>query len=204
MGATTNTAPSDTPVASRRVFSIPNLLSFARLSTVPVFLWLWVSGRQEAAVILYGIGASTDFLDGYIARRTDSVTELGKLLDPFADRVFIVALAVALVASDTLWGWLAVVVVGRDVVVLAAYPLLQKHGLHKIPVNMVGKTATACLLFGLTSLAWSETTFVGAGIGDVMGLGFVVAGAVLYWAAGAMYAREALHRVRAGSGGSPG
>src|ERR671918_764728 len=88
-----------------RLLTIPNLLSFGRLATVPVFVWLFVSGREDAAVILYAVAAWTDFFDGFIARRTHSVTELGKLLDPLADRVFIVALALALVARGTLaWG----------------------------------------------------------------------------------------------------
>src|SRR5919106_1769508 len=88
-----------------RLLTIPNLLSFGRLATVPVFVWLFVSGRENAAVIVYAVAAWTDFFDGFIARRTHSVTELGKLLDPLADRVFIVALALALVARGTLaWG----------------------------------------------------------------------------------------------------
>ena len=147
-------------------------------------------------MILYAVGAWTDFLDGYIARRTNSVTELGKLLDPLADRVFIVALTVALVGSGALPWWLAAIVVGRDVVVAAIYPWLQRRGLQKIDVNFVGKTATACLLFGLTSLALSETDFWGAEIGDEVGLTFVIAGATLYWVAGGIYAREIAHRLR--------
>ena len=181
---------------ARRVFSIPNVISFARLTTVPLFLWLWFAEQTNTAVILFGVGASTDFLDGYIARRTNSVTELGKLLDPVADRVFIVALAGALVGSEILPWWLAAVFVGRDLILLAAYPFLQSRGLHKIPVNMVGKTATACLLFGLTALAWSETSFVAADFGEEVGFIFVTAGAILYWVAGGMYVREAIRRVR--------
>ena len=56
-------------VTSNRVLTVPNVLSAIRLATVPVFLYLFVTGREEAAVILYGAGAWTDFFDGYIARR---------------------------------------------------------------------------------------------------------------------------------------
>ena len=183
--------------ATTAILTLPNLISLIRLTSVPVFVWLFVSGRVDAAVILYGVGASTDWLDGYIARRTGAISELGKLLDPLADRIFIVALVVALVARDTLPLWLAVVIVARDVIVLSAFPLLDRRRLARIPVNFIGKSATAALLFGLTWLAVSETSL---GIDDVargIGMTFTILGAILYWVAGAMYGREALERVRA-------
>lgn len=187
------------PVASTAILTIPNIISFARLATVPFFLWLWFAGFREVAVVVYGVGATTDFLDGFIARRTDSVSELGKLLDPLADRVFIVALAIALVGGGTLPWWLAVGIIGRDVVILSLYPLVQKRGVPKIAVNFVGKSATAALLFGLTWLALSETDFGVADIGDEVGIAFVTLGAVLYWVAGAMYARIAIAGMKRGN-----
>ena len=72
---------------SSRIWTVPNIISFVRLATVPVFVVLFVTGRENAAVILYALGAWSDFLDGYIARRTNSVTDLGKLLDPLADKL---------------------------------------------------------------------------------------------------------------------
>jgi len=177
---------------STAVVSVPNLISFARLATVPVFLWLWFTGPKEIATIVYGLGAATDFLDGFVARRTGAVTELGKLLDPLADRVFILALATALVGDGTLPWPLALAVIGRDIAILSLYPLVQRRGVPKIAVNFVGKSATAALFFGLTWLALSQTDFQWADIGDEVGIGFVVVGAVLYWIAGLMYARLAL------------
>jgi cardiolipin synthase (CMP-forming) len=176
-------------VGSRRLWTIPNVLSLLRLCAVPVFVWLFVTGREEAAVMVYAVGASSDFLDGYIARRMGSVTEVGKLLDPLADRIFIAALAVALVVSDALPVWLAVAVVARDILVLVAWPALESRGLARIPVNFTGKCATASLLFGLTLLAWSETSWpLRAGADDV-GITFTIVGAALYWIAGALYVR---------------
>ncbi|MGH2807220.1 MAG: CDP-alcohol phosphatidyltransferase family protein [Actinomycetota bacterium] len=173
------------------------MLSFLRLSSVPVFLWLWFADHKDAAVVLYAVGASTDFFDGVIARKTNSVTELGKVLDPLADRVFIVALAVALVGSGALPWLLAVAIVVRDLIVLSLFPVLAKRGVPRLEVNFTGKTATACLLFGLTALALSETDYGWADIGADVGLIFVMAGAILYWVAGALYAREAVRRWKA-------
>ena len=188
MKVSTTTEPS----ASTAILTVPNAISFARLATVPFFLWLWFVGSKEVAVVVYGVGASTDFLDGYIARRTGAVSELGKLLDPLADRVFILARAIALVGDGTLPWPLALAVIGRDIAILSLYPLVQGRGVPKIAVNFVGKSATAALFFGLTWLALSQTDFDWAEVGDEVGIAFVVLGAVLYWIAGAMYARLAL------------
>ncbi len=181
-----------TSEVGRGWLTVPNVLSLIRLASVPVFIWLFTSDRTEAAVILYGAGAWTDFFDGWIARRFNQVSELGKLLDPLADRVFIVALAVALVVSDVLpWG-LAAAIIARDVLILAVFPILERRGFPRIAVNFTGKTATAALLFGLTLLAWSETTFPLQDVADILGMSFTIMGAVLYWVAAGLYARQAL------------
>ena len=185
-------ATSERPAGEDRILTIPNLLSLARLATVPVFVWLFVTDHEDAAVLLYAIAAWTDFFDGYIARHTGSVTELGRLLDPLADRIFIAALAIALVATGALDAWLAVVIVGRDVLILAAYPFVQKGLATKIRVNFTGKSATAALLLGLTLLAVGETSVSWASAVDEAGLAFVYLGTILYWISGAMYARVAL------------
>ena len=188
--------PTPAPPGSSRILTIPNVISFVRLATVPVFIWLFVSGYENAAVILYAAGAWSDFFDGYIARRTNSVTELGKLLDPLADRIFIAALVIALVVRRTLPWWVAVVILGRDLLVLSLFPYLERRKIQRISVNRVGKTATAALLAGLTLLAWSETTFAGADAVGVPGLVFTLSGAALYWGAAYLYAREAIAKLR--------
>jgi cardiolipin synthase len=186
---------------TNRILTIPNVMSFARLASVPVFVWLFVAGHTNVAWILYAVGAFTDFLDGYIARRTNQVSELGKILDPIADRVLIIALAVALLADDVLpWG-LALAIILRDALIVVVAPILERKGMERMSVSFVGKSATAALLIGLSFLAYSETTFPAADIGDDIGLWFVVLGAVLYWVAGFMYAREAGRRLRAMTAG---
>jgi cardiolipin synthase len=194
--------PTPAPPASSRILTIPNIISFVRLATVPVFIWLFVSGYENAAVILYAAGAWSDFFDGYIARRTNSVSELGKLLDPLADRIFIAALVIALVVRGTLPWWVAVVILGRDLLVLSLFPYLERRKIQRISVNRVGKTATAFLLAGLTMLAWSETTFPAAEPFGDAGLAFTLVGATLYWGAAYLYAREAIAKLKE-LGGEP-
>jgi cardiolipin synthase (CMP-forming) len=196
MKTSTESLPAE--VVTSRVLTIPNILSLARIATVPVFVWLFVTDHTNAAVTLYAIAAWTDFFDGFLARRLDSVSEIGKLLDPLADRVFIVALAVALVARDVLPLWLAITVIARDVVILSAFPFVDRSGIKRIPVNFTGKSATAALLAGLTLLAASETTvpLFGTDASATIGMILTVLGALLYWVAGVMYAGELVRRLK--------
>jgi cardiolipin synthase (CMP-forming) len=178
-----------------RLLTVPNVLSALRLALVPVFVWLFVSQREEAAVVLYGVGASTDWLDGYIARRTGQITELGRLLDPLADRIYIAALVVALTIRGVLPLWLAAGIVGRDALLLALFPLVDRKATARIRVNFIGKTATASLLAGLTCLALSETSF-GGQAWQTIGFSLALVGFVLYWISGIMYARAAKSSMR--------
>jgi cardiolipin synthase (CMP-forming) len=177
--------------------TVPNVLSGLRLATVPVFVGLFIAGHTNAAVIIYGCAAWTDFFDGLIARRLGQVSELGKFLDPLADRIYILALALMLVVKGTLVWWLALIVIARDVLVLSVYPMVGRRGLGKIPVNFAGKSATAFLLFGLTWLAVSATSVSWHRFAHQVGFALVVVGAVLYWVAAYMYAREVAVRLQA-------
>ena len=187
------------PLPSRRLLTVPNVLSFARLATVPLFLWLFTTGREDAAVLLYAAGAWTDFFDGYLARRLGQVSVVGKVLDPLADRVFIVALALALVARGLLPLGLTLAIVARDLLIVGAFPLLERRGVPRLEVSLTGKTATALLLFGLTWLACAATDLpLVSAAGEDVGSAFVWAGAVLYWVAAVQYARAAVGGLVAG------
>jgi cardiolipin synthase (CMP-forming) len=178
-------------VSDGRMVTVPNVLSGLRLASVPVFVWLFVTDKEEAAVIVYGVGAATDWVDGYVARRTGAVTELGKLLDPLADRAFILALALALLLRGALPAWLGAVIIVRDVAVLGLWPVVDRRSARRIRVNFVGKSATAALLVGLTSLALSETRWSLGRWAREIGLVATGIGGVLYWVSGMMYARAA-------------
>ena len=176
--------------------TIPNALSAARLAAVPIFVWLFGRHEERAAVLVFGGAALTDAFDGLLARRTGTESELGKLLDPLADRVFISAVVVALVARGTLARPLAAAIVGRDLLILLLWPLMERRGIERIRVNAVGKSATALLLTGLTWLALSETSLAVSASRRLAATVVIAGGAVLYWGAGLMYATEARRRLR--------
>ena len=184
-----STEPTPWDAVTSRWLTLPNVLTLARLASVPVFVGLFAGGRERAAVILYAAVACTDFFDGYLARRMGSVSELGKVLDPLVDRIFIGALAVALVVTGELPPWLAGLIVLRDALIIGAFVVVNHLRPVRIEVNLVGKTATAALLLGLSVVALGRAGMPGAAAMRGTGLALVVAGAILYWVSGWMYGR---------------
>jgi cardiolipin synthase len=185
-------------VVLHRVLTAPNAISFARLLLLPVFLWLYVTGRVLPAMIVLAVVGTSDFVDGFVARATGQVSALGKLLDPLADRIVIVAVLVAYSIKGTVPWWLSSVIVARDVIIVVAFAVFEKRGLPRLPVNRTGKRATAALFTGMGVISISVVLKV-SGVASLKsaasgtraaGLVLLGAGAVLYWAAGFLYARE--------------
>ncbi len=181
----TTQAPSD------RVLTVPNLLSALRLAGVPLFLY-WVLGTEQdgrAILLLMAAGAS-DYFDGKIARRYGLTSRLGTLLDPLADRLYILATLVALVARDGLpWGF-AVLLVGRDLVLAGFLPVLRRHGYGPLPVSLLGKAATFNLLYAFPMLlaALPERDDLLSTVFRPIGWAFTTWGTALYLVAGVAYA----------------
>ncbi len=129
-----------------RIWTVPNLLSLGRLALLGVFLWLLFGEHERiAATIVLMVTGTTDFLDGYVARRLHQVTTLGKVLDPTADRIVLGVGVIAIAVYGAVPGWLAGVVIGREVAVSAAVLALAALGAPRIDVLWVGKAGT----FGL-------------------------------------------------------
>ena len=183
---------------------MPNLISIVRLACVPLFLWLlWGADEEIAAALLAaGLGA-TDWVDGYIARRFDQGSELGKILDPTADRVLLVAAAVAVltqglpVAVDVVvWIMLA-----REVLIAAATIALALAGARRIDVVWAGKAGTLALMFSLPMFLGADaTTGAWHAFFNVCAWGFAIGGVILGYYAAAKYipaARAALREGRA-------
>ena len=195
-------------VVLHRVLTAPNVISFARLLLVPVFLWLYVIGSVLPAMIILTVVGTSDFVDGFVARATGQVSVLGKLLDPLADRIVIVAVLVAYSIKGTVPWWLSSVIVARDVIIMVAFAVFEKRGLPRLPVNRTGKRATAALFAGMGVISISVVLKVSgvaglksdAGAVRIAGLILLGAGAVLYWAAGFLYAREIRQLLKAKPG----
>jgi cardiolipin synthase (CMP-forming) len=188
-------------VFSRRVLTVPNALSATRILLIPVFVMLLVpEGTRLAGFLLLGAVVSTDWVDGFIARRTGQVTELGKLLDPLADRLAMAAALVTFVALDLFPLWAALVILVRDAVVLGAAVWLALTGGPRIDVRPIGKYATFTLMWGAPMIAWGNAGLPLDDLARVLGWVWFAVGAVEYYAAAGTYAfdlREAMARSRA-------
>jgi cardiolipin synthase len=173
-----------------RIWTIPNVISFIRLLTVPVFFGLLVSGNDGWAVFVLILATTSDFIDGYIARRFNQITRLGMYLDPISDRLFIAASVVALVIRDMIPIALVAAVIARDLLLLVVF-LARRLRINEAPkVTLLGKSATFVLFISFPIIVlgavFPNTGLPLEDIGWVLG----VVGGVIYWLAGVDYLRQ--------------
>jgi cardiolipin synthase len=191
-----------TDAVSDRVLTVPNVLSALRLVGVPVFLWLLFSHQDVWAFVVLALSGISDYLDGKIARRFHLVSRLGQLLDPIADRLYVLTTLIALALRDVIPLWLLVVLVARDLFMGVVMLLLKRVGQTGLPVHFVGKAATFNLLYAFPILLLST---VEGSVGDIarpVGWAFAWWGVTLYWLAAVLYAIQATSVIRARTGTS--
>ena len=172
-----------------RVLTVPNILSITRLCLLPVFLWLVLGLEADgiAVAVLMFMGIS-DFFDGWVARRWNQTSKLGAILDPVADRLYILAVVIAFVLRDIIPLWLAVVIPARDLFLWGLVPFLRTRGYNALPVHFLGKAATAALLYAFPLLLLGDGTGLLAEGSKVLGWAFTIWGVGMYWWAGVLYA----------------
>ena len=138
----------DTRSWQQDALTVPNLVTVIRLCCIPVFLWLLFgrNNRFAAAWLLAAIGA-TDWIDGYIARRFHQVSELGKILDPTADRLLFIVGVGGIIIDKAAPLWFCALVVLREVVVGGSLAVFTLFGMKRFDVSWWGKTATFLLMF---------------------------------------------------------
>ena len=183
------------------ILTVPNLISIARLGCIPWFMWLLFGAedRMWAALLLGGLGA-TDWVDGWAARRLGQVSELGKILDPTADRLLLLVAVPCLLIDGTIPGWFALTVLVREVLVGAATLVLAALGARRIDVSWWGKTGTFALLWAVPCFLAGESRVPVDEAFTAMAWVFGLPGlAIAWWAAFAYLpvARRALAEGRA-------
>lgn len=182
---------------------MPNVITLIRLACVPLFVWMvWsADARRGAAILLAALGA-TDWVDGWVARRYDQGSDLGKILDPVADRVLLVAAVVVLLTQDlsTAINVLLVIVLARELLIAAATIALGMAGARRIDVIWAGKAGTLALMFALPMFLGAAAIPSWHTFFTVCGWGFAIGGVALGYYAALHYvpaAREALREGRA-------
>jgi cardiolipin synthase len=192
------TASSGVPLYDTdRVWTLPNVLSFLRLAGVPLVLWLILGPQADGlAVLVLALGGITDWLDGYLARAWHQTSRIGQMLDPIADRLYILAVLIGLALREIVPWWLVVIVVGRDIFIPLLIPVLKSRGYSSLPVHFVGKVATFSLLyaFPLVLLGSGEEGWLQ--LAWVVGWAFAIWGTALYWYAGGLYLVQTVRLLR--------
>jgi cardiolipin synthase len=187
------------PASMDRIATLPNLLSLIRILLIPAFVALLLGeGTEAAGLILLGAVVSTDWVDGYIARRTAQVSNLGKVLDPVADRLAIAAALIALLVRDAFPLWAALLVIVRDALVLVAGGAVLLGLKVRIEVRWIGKVATFALMCGIPAVAWGSFDLPLQTLARVAGWAMFWVGIVLYYAAGVLYSFDLVRAARLG------
>lgn len=167
--------------ARDRVVTLPNVLSLLRLALVPVFVWLLLVEHADgwALAILMFSGAS-DWLDGKLARMLNQSSRIGELLDPAADRLFIVVIPLAFGVREFIPWWLIALIIGRDVLLFASGPLLRTRGLFALPTLYIGKAATFALMSSFPLILAGQLDSVVGTVCYPIGWAFLIWGVALY------------------------
>lgn len=185
-----------------RILTIPNVITVGRLCLLPVFLWLLFANddRANAAWLLAALG-TTDFLDGYIARHFNQVSELGKVLDPVADRLLLFVGVGGILVDGSVPTWFALAVLVREALVAGATLALAALGARRIDVTWFGKAGTFGLMIAFplflaseSTLGWADQAETFAWIAGLPGLG-------LSWWAAVLYVPMARNALQDGRGG---
>jgi cardiolipin synthase len=185
--------------ATQSNWTIPNVLSGLRLLGVPLFFWLIVGPENDVlALVILIVSSFTDWLDGFLARKLNQFSRLGELLDPLADRLYVVAALVALYIRELLPIWVVALLLMRDVLMSLTLLYLKRMGVTGLPVHFVGKAATMNLLYALPLILLGTFGGLIGQLAHTFGWAFMIWGIAMYWYAGALYVQQVfeLKRVR--------
>jgi len=167
-----------------------------RLVGVPLFLWLILSHHDGWAVVVLTISGVSDYLDGKIARHYGLVSRVGQLLDPLADRLYILTTLLGLAWRDIIPWWLVAILVSREVFGAALVMVVRSYGYRALPVHFIGKAATFNLLWAFPIILIGQGASMFATVMLPIGWAFAWWGTALYWVAGIMYAMQTRDVVR--------
>jgi cardiolipin synthase len=173
------------PHDTSRVLTVPNVVTVVRLLCLPIFLWL-LFGRDEvvAAALLLGVLGATDFVDGYVARHFNQVSELGKVLDPTADRLLFIVGVGGIMIYGAAPLWFSLLVLIRELAVGGALVVLTALGMKRFDVSWWGKAGTLALMVSFPAFLLADADVAVSGFMRVVAWGFGLPGLVLsYYAA---------------------
>ncbi|GAA4749928.1 CDP-alcohol phosphatidyltransferase family protein [Gordonia alkaliphila] len=172
-------APAAPPEPADTLWTVPNALSLMRLALIPVFVWLLMGADSPGwALAILIVSGLSDWLDGKLARWLDQSSKIGALLDPAADRLYVIVIPICFGLKGYVPWWIIGLIVARDVLLLGTAPLLKSRGITALPTLYIGKAATFALM---SSFPW----LLGGQIDGIVGtVAFPIGWAFLIWGVG--------------------
>jgi cardiolipin synthase len=187
--------------SSSRVLTVPNGISAARIALIPVFVALIIDhDTTTAGLVLFAVVVATDWVDGTVARRTGQVSDVGKILDPVADRLAIAAGLIALVLRGIFPLWAAAAILARDLTVLLVGAIALVRSDVRVEVRWIGKLATFSLMAAIPMVSWGNLALPLAAAATVCGWAAYTVGIVEYYIAAWAYLGDIRHASYRGSG----
>jgi cardiolipin synthase len=180
--------------------NIPNALSVLRLLGIPVFIYFALVREQDViAITILAIAGITDYLDGKLARAWNQTSDLGAMLDPVADRIYILATLIVLYQREAINLWVILVLLFRDAILALMTLVLKVRGLQLMEITYLGKAATFNLLYAFPLLLLATHQSVAGEIAFAIGWGFALWGIALYLYTGLIYFQNGLRSIRVNS-----
>jgi len=163
---------------SNRLLTIPNVISFIRLCCIPYFAYLvFGQDREAAAAVLLAVLGATDWIDGYVARRFNQVSTVGKFVDPATDRLLLVVAAITLIARGAMPLWFGLLAGLREALTIIGGIVLATRGVRGLEVEYVGKAGAFFLMFSFpffliadSGVSWHVAAEVAAWVCGVPGI----------------------------------
>lgn len=172
----------------RDLFNVPNTISLIRLALIPVFVWMVVEANYGWAGVLLAVIGATDWIDGFLARKLNQVTEIGKFLDPLADRIAVVVALIAGLIAGVIPPWFAWAVIVREGLISLGALYGWFNGVTKLEVRYLGKAATLSLYVAVAAF------YIGDGFAadwvTAIAYAFGVPGLVMYYWVAVQYAGD--------------
>lgn len=172
-------------------WTVPNLITLVRFALIPVFTWLVATGHPVRAFFTLAVVFSTDWVDGYVARRFNQVSSVGQWLDPFADRLTLIIVATTFVVCNVAPAWFVWAIVIPDVGLAMACIVLFR-GSPELPVTVLGKIRTAVLMISAPLLLLAQADFAFAEPLEMVCTWVLLVGSLLHVAAACQYLGQAV------------
>ncbi|WBL18743.1 MULTISPECIES: CDP-alcohol phosphatidyltransferase family protein [Citricoccus] len=180
---------------SDRWLTAPNIITLVRFCLVPLFVWQTFTGQYLGAFITLAVLFSTDWVDGYVARRFNQISTVGKWLDPLADRISIVVVAITVVITGVAPSWLVLTLLIPDLLLFVLNAVLFL-GSPELEVTALGKIRTAMLMAGIPFLLLAQVADMDSTFWHVVAYVFLIPGCLGHWGAAIDYTLRSLRKHR--------